>query len=157
MLTAIGVRFLVSGKESGSGFDLVEHPLPPRALAAPLHRHHREDEYSFVLEGRIGAVLGGQVAYAAPGDLVFKPRNEWHTFWNAGETPARILEVITPAGFEGYFREMVGLPKDASPADRSAIAKRYDLDVDPSSIPALLREHNLRFGTPPTTVKDGST
>ena len=59
-LGSIGVRFMIDGLESGGGFALVEHPLPPKALAAPLHRHGREDEYSFVLEGRIGALLGDE-------------------------------------------------------------------------------------------------
>jgi hypothetical protein len=57
-LRSIGVRFMISSEDSGGGFSLVEHPMPPRALAAPLHRHSREDEYSFVLEGRVGAMLG---------------------------------------------------------------------------------------------------
>jgi mannose-6-phosphate isomerase-like protein (cupin superfamily) len=90
LLTAIGVRFMVSGKESGGGFALVEHPMPPKALGAPLHRHNREDEYSFVLEGRVGALIGEQIVYAETGDFIFKPRGQWHTFWNAGEEPARI-------------------------------------------------------------------
>ena len=73
-LGGIGVRFMVSGLESGGGFSLVEHPMEPRALAAPLHCHSREDEYSFVLEGRVGADLGGQIVFGEPGDLIFKPR-----------------------------------------------------------------------------------
>src|SRR5262245_20029221 len=93
-LGSIGVRFLIDGSESGGGFSLVEHPMSPRALGAPLHRHTREDEYSFVLEGRVGALLGETVLVANPGDLIFKPRNQWHTFWNAGDEPARILEII---------------------------------------------------------------
>jgi DNA-binding beta-propeller fold protein YncE len=84
----------------------VKHPLHPRALAAPIHRHHREDEFTFVLEGSIGALLGDDVAIGNPGELIFKPRNQWHTFWNAGETPARVLEIISPSGFENYFREL---------------------------------------------------
>src|SRR5688572_10758268 len=83
-LGSIGVRFMVDGAESGGGFSLVEHPMSARALAAPLHRHLNEDEYSFVLEGKVGAMLGDEVLIAGPGDLVFKPRNQWHTFWNAG-------------------------------------------------------------------------
>ena len=144
-LTAIGVRFMVSGKESGGGFALVEHPMPPHALAAPLHRHHHEDEYSFVLKGQIGALLGNEVIYGNVGDLIFKPRGQWHTFWNASDKPAAILEVISPSGFEQYFREMVALPQDATPADRAAIAARYALDVDPQSIPRLIAEYGLRF------------
>ena len=144
-LTAMGVRFMVSGKESGGGFALVEHPMPPHALGAPLHRHNLEDEYSFVLEGQVGALLGNELIYGNVGDLIFKPRGQWHTFWNAGDEPARILEIISPSGFEQYFREMVALPQDATPADRAAIAARYALDVDPQSIPRLIAEYGLRF------------
>ena len=88
-LRGCGVRFMVWSEESGGGFSLVEHPIPPRHLAAPVHRHSREDEYSFVLEGRLGASLGGRIVYAETGTLVFKPRDEWHTFWNAGDGPWR--------------------------------------------------------------------
>ena len=144
-LTVIGVRFMVSSKESGGGFALVEHPMPPHALAAPLHRHNREDEYSFVLEGRMGALLGNEVIYGNVGDLIFKPRGQWHTFWNAGDQPARILEIISPAGFEEYFREMMALPQGPAPADRAAIAARYALDVDAESVPRLIAEYGLRF------------
>jgi mannose-6-phosphate isomerase-like protein (cupin superfamily) len=99
-LGSIGVRFMLDGARSGGGVALVEHPMSPWALAAPLHRHTREDEYSYVIEGRVGALLGDEVVVAGPGDLIFKPRGQWHTFWNAGDAPARILEVISPAGFE---------------------------------------------------------
>jgi|WetSurMetagenome_2_1015567.scaffolds.fasta_scaffold500775_1 mannose-6-phosphate isomerase-like protein (cupin superfamily) len=68
--TAIGIPLMVSGKDSGGGFALVEHPMLPGALAAPLHRHH-EDEYSVVLEGRMGALLGDEVADGNVGDLIF--------------------------------------------------------------------------------------
>ena len=148
-LRSIGVRFMVGGEESGGGFALVEHPMPPRALAAPLHRHGREDEYSFVLEGRVGALLGDEVVHGGPGDLIFKPRGQWHTFWNAGDAPARILEIISPAGFERYFAELVALPKGAGPPDPAAlaaIAARYGLEVDAASVPRLEREHGVRFG-----------
>src|SRR5688572_4060197 len=105
-LGSLGVRFMVWGEESGGGFSLVEHPIPPRSLCAPLHRHLGEDEYSFVLEGRMGAKLGDEVVFAGPGDLVFKPRNQWHTFWNAGDDVCRILEIISPAGFEHFFDDV---------------------------------------------------
>ena len=108
-LGSIGVRFMIDGAEADERFSLVEHPLSARALAAPLHRHNREDEYSYVLEGRVGALLGDEVVVGSPGDLIFKPRNQWHTFWNAGDQPARLLEIISPAGFEGFFDELVDL------------------------------------------------
>ena len=90
---------MIDGNDSDARFSMVEHPMEPWALAAPLHRHRNEDEYSFVIEGRIGAKLGGEVVFGNRGDLIFKPRKQWHTFWNAGNKPARILEIISPAGF----------------------------------------------------------
>ena len=102
-LGAVGVRFLAWAEETGGGCSIVEHPIPPRTLVAPLHKHSREDEYSFVLEGRMGAQLGDDVVYAEAGDFVFKPREQWHTFWNAGDGPCRILEIISPGGFEHLF------------------------------------------------------
>ena len=151
MLGSMGVRFMIDGGETGGGFSLVEHPMPPRALAAPLHRHSREDEYSFVLEGRVGALLGDDVVHGEPGDLIFKPRGQWHTFWNAGDEPARILEMISPAGFEKYFADVVDLLR-AGPPEPSAlgeIAGRYGLEVDRESIPRLTEEYGLHFGPPP--------
>src|ERR1700674_323261 len=79
-LGGVGGRFMIDGSESGGGFSLVEHPLEPRALAAPMHRHSREDEYSYILEGRVGASLGGEGVFGGPGDLIFKPRGQWATF-----------------------------------------------------------------------------
>jgi mannose-6-phosphate isomerase-like protein (cupin superfamily) len=149
-LGSIGVRFMIDGDEAGGDFSLVEHPMPPRALAAPLHRHNREDEYSYVLEGRMGALLGDEVLEAGPGDLVFKPRNQWHTFWNAGEEPARILEIIAPAGFEKFFDELVdmGGSADADPEAIGELCGRYELEMQPESIPGLLERFGLRMGEP---------
>jgi mannose-6-phosphate isomerase-like protein (cupin superfamily) len=149
-LGSIEVRFMIDGEEAGERFSLVEHPMPPRALAAPLHRHNREDEYSYVLEGRMGALLGDDVLEAGPGDLVFKPRNEWHTFWNAGEEPARILEIISPAGFERFFEELVemGGVAQADPEEMAALCGRYELDIQPESVPELLERFDLRMGEP---------
>jgi mannose-6-phosphate isomerase-like protein (cupin superfamily) len=147
-LGSIGVRFMIDGDESDQGFSLVEHPMSPRALAAPLHLHTREDEYSYVLEGRMGALLGDDVVEAGPGDLVFKPRNQWHTFWNAGDEPCRILEIIAPAGFEKFFAELdaMGGALQADPAELAALNARYDLEMQPESVPGLLERFNLVIG-----------
>jgi mannose-6-phosphate isomerase-like protein (cupin superfamily) len=149
-LGSIGVRFMIDGEDAGGDFSLVEHPMSPRALAAPLHRHNREDEYSFVLEGRMGGLLGDEVVEAGPGDLVFKPRNEWHTFWNAGDEPCRILEIIAPAGFEHFFEELVdmGGVLQADPEEVAALCGRYALDMRPETVPELLERFDLRMGEP---------
>ncbi len=157
-LGSIGVRFMIDGGSTDEGFSLVEHPMSPRALAAPLHRHHREDEYSYVLEGRMGALLGDDVLEAGVGDLVFKPRdewhtfwNEWHTFWNAGEEPCRILEIIAPAGFERFFADLVDLGgvAHADPAVLGSLCEQYELEMDPSSVPNLVERFGLRFPAEP--------
>jgi mannose-6-phosphate isomerase-like protein (cupin superfamily) len=145
-LLLLGVRFLIDGETTGGAFSLVEHPLPPRALGAPPHTHTREDEYSFVLEGRIGVRIGDDTLEAGPGELVRKPRGIEHAFWNAGDEPARLLEVIAPAGFENYFREVAPQLAAAEPdhAAIHAIAGRYGLEIDPSGIPAFAAQHGLR-------------
>ena len=146
-LGSIGVRFMIDGAEAGERFSLVEHPMSARALAAPLHRHTREDEYSYVLEGHVGALLGDEVLVGSPGDLIFKPRNQWHTFWNAGDEPARILEIISPAGFERFFEELVDLGgiTRAEPDTLADLCARHELEMDPDSVPGLLERFELRF------------
>jgi mannose-6-phosphate isomerase-like protein (cupin superfamily) len=71
----VGARFIMVGDASEGRFSFVEHPIVPRGLAAPIHVHTREDEFSFVSEGRWGFQLASDVVYAEPGDLVYKPRD----------------------------------------------------------------------------------
>jgi len=149
-LGSIGVRFMIDGSEAGERFSLVEHPMSARALAAPLHLHTREDEYSYVLQGRMGALLGDDVVEAGPGDLVHKPRNQWHTFWNAGDEPCRILEIISPAGFEQFFRELsdLGGAMNADPDEFRRLSERYAVEMRPDSVPELAQRFGLRVGEP---------
>jgi mannose-6-phosphate isomerase-like protein (cupin superfamily) len=146
-LGSIGVRFMIDGVEADERFSLVEHPMSPRALAAPLHRHTREDEHSYVIEGRMGALLGDEVVYAEVGDLVHKPRNQWHTFWNAGDEPCRILEIISPAGFEDFFKELsdMGGVANAAPETLAELNDRYGLEMQPDSIPELVERFGVVF------------
>src|SRR5215213_5528853 len=140
-LGSLGVRFMVRSEESGGGFSLVEHPIPPRTLATPLHRHTNEDEYSYVLEGRMGAQLGDEVVMADEGTLVFKPRDQWHAFWNAGDGPCRILEIISPGGFEHLFEEAAEPSEAAGPS----LEARYRIEFDLESVERLCEEHGLVF------------
>src|SRR5215208_5025680 len=115
-LGSIGSRHMADGDETGGGFSLVEHPMPPGALAET-------------------------------GDFVFKPRNQWHTFWNAGNEPARILEIIAPAGFERFFRELAALggAGEAAPEQLAELSQRYGLEMQPESVPGLLERFGLRM------------
>jgi mannose-6-phosphate isomerase-like protein (cupin superfamily) len=146
-LQTIGVRFMAWTEETGGGFSLVEHPIPPHALAAPYHRHSREDEYSYVLEGTMGALLGDEVVYAEAGDFVFKPREQWHTFWNPTDEPTRILEIIAPGGFEHFFDELAALQErpDFEPPMVAEVAAHYGLEFDMEGTVRIAAEHELEF------------
>jgi mannose-6-phosphate isomerase-like protein (cupin superfamily) len=143
----LGVRFMVDGGLSGGGFALVEHRIAPRSLAAAMHFHQHEDEYSYVLEGRVGVHIGDDVLEARPGDLVFKPRRIPHAFWNPGDEPARLLEIISPAGFERYFAEAAELlPPHVAEIDFAAlraVQDRYGLSIDAASVETLVERHGL--------------
>jgi len=142
----LGNRYLLRGDETGGRFALLEHTIPPRALAAPMHTHEREDEFSMVLQGHVGAQVGDEVIVAGPGELIRKPRGVPHAFWNAGDQEARLIELISPAGFEAYFAEMAPILNADGPPDVAALAAvqaRYGLTMDMSSVDRLAREHDL--------------
>ena len=138
----LGIVWKIDGAHTGDNFSVVHHPLAPRILAAPLHRHTREDEYSYVITGTLGALLGDEVVTAGPGTWVFKPRNQWHTFWNAGDTPCEIIEIISPAGFEDFFRELAKVWASGDLSRLGELSERAGLDMDPASVPGLC----ARFG-----------
>lgn len=144
-LGGVGARYILEGSASDGRVALVEHPIGPRGLAAPVHRHSREDEYTFILEGRWGFWLEGEVAYAEPGDLVFKPRHVWHTFWNATDEPARCLEVISPAGFEHFFVELAQMIASGAVDDEgfASLNARYGLEMDFEQVPGIVADHGL--------------
>jgi mannose-6-phosphate isomerase-like protein (cupin superfamily) len=148
-LGGFGIVFRLNGSDTAGGFALVEHPLAPHTLAGPLHTHEREDEFTYVLEGEVGLEVGGHVSVARPGDVVVKPRGVAHAFWNAGDRAARVLELIAPAGFEDYFRELgtIVTPGQAPDVQRiAALCRRYGLTMDFDSVARLCRQHGLRFG-----------
>lgn len=145
-LGGLGIVWKIEGAASEGRFSVVHHPLAPRALAAPLHRHTREDEYSYVLTGTLGALLGDDVVTAEPGTWVFKPRNQWHTFWNAGDTPCEIIEIISPAGFENFFHELAEVYAGDGGPDLGRFAdlcSRYGLEMNPDSVPGLCERFGL--------------
>ncbi|MBE0582328.1 MAG: cupin domain-containing protein [Desulfofustis sp.] len=139
----LAVQWKIDGSDTGDRFAVVHHPIQPHALAAPLHYHHNEDEISYVLRGRLGALLGDEVVFAETGSWVFKPRRQWHTFWNAGETICEIIEIISPAGFENYFREVAASWGDVQKF--AEINRKYSLDMDFESISGLCDRFGLTF------------
>ena len=130
-------------------FSIVEHPLEPGVLGAPPHTHSNEDETSFVIDGEIGVLIGEEEFRAGAGSYVLKPRGVLHAFWNPGHEPARILEIISPAGFERYFEELAGVLSAGGPPDLgriSEIAGGHGLTFHLELVPAILERHRLTLG-----------
>ena len=70
----------------------------------------------------MGAQIGDEVVEAGPGDLVLKPRGIPHAFWNPGDEETRVLEIISPAGFEQYFADLAPVLSVDGPPDFAALA-----------------------------------
>lgn len=141
----VGVVFKIDGEDTGGALSIVEHPFAVGALVPP-HVHTLEDEYSIVIEGEIGFRSNDREVVLGAGGYIIKPRGEVHAMWNAGSAPARMIEVISPAGFEGFFRELtdmtaVGAP---DPADVGALGARYGLPfAEPDWLPDVIARYNL--------------
>ena len=144
----VGVIFKIDGEETGGALSIVEHTFEAGAIVPP-HIHNLEDEYSIVLEGEIGFRSNDQEVVLGAGGYIIKPRGEVHAMWNAGSTPARMIEVITPAGFEQFFREFCDITdaRRPDPDEVAELAARYQL---PFARPEWLPDVVARYGlTPP--------
>lgn len=151
-LGAIGVGFRFGGEQTGGQVAVVEHTFPARALVPP-HVHTREDEFSIVTAGSIGFRSGSDEVVLEAGGYISKPRGELHTMWNAGPGEARMIEIITPSGFEGFFLTLAEVLA-AGPPDPTALeslAASYGLFFDPTWIPELMDKYGLDspFGEAP--------
>ncbi|HEY7858551.1 MAG TPA: cupin domain-containing protein [Candidatus Nanopelagicales bacterium] len=132
-LGTIGVQFKLWGTETNGAVSVVEHPFPVGALV-PAHLHTREDEYSIVTQGEIGFRSGDREVVLGAGGYLTKPRGEMHAMWNAGAVPARMIEIISPSGFENFFRELSEMLATGP--------------LDPALMPPLAARYGIQFGAP---------
>ena len=145
MLYGVRFRYRVDGEESGGAVAVVEVEIPPRTLVKP-HQHTREDEYTVVLEGVVGARLGDEVANLPAGSSLVKPRGIPHAIWNAGDEPARIVEILAPAGFERYFLEMGPiLQRHGDTAAFYELAERYGIRILDEWIPEIEERYGVKL------------
>jgi uncharacterized cupin superfamily protein len=106
----------------------------PAGGAAPLHRHSREDEVCYVIEGMFRIWRGDEVFDVNPGGIALLPRHQTHTFKNIGVETGRLLTIILPAGFERFF---------------ATVAERRLEDEDIDEITALAADYGLEILGPP--------
>jgi quercetin dioxygenase-like cupin family protein len=144
-LAGVGVVFKLWGQDTGGALSVVEHPFAVGALVQP-HLHTREDEYSIVTEGEIGFRSGDREVVLGAGGYITKPRGELHAMWNAGKVPARMIDIISPAGFEHLFREVADLVEAGPPAFDTlvALAASYGVEFgDPPWLPDVIARYGL--------------
>ena len=148
-LGSFNTTFKVVSEASRGAVAVVEHTVGPGLLGSPLHRHSREDEVSYVLEGILTVQQGTRIEQAGPGGCIHKPTGVFHAFWNAGSVPVRFLEIMAPGGFEHYFEELAALaggPVAPDPAALISLGARYGVEFDLASLPTLLSRHRLSAG-----------
>lgn len=142
----IGTTVLVPAAATGGLLSICEMPVAPGFMVPP-HIHHDTDEYSYVLEGRVGARIGDDEFTAEPGSWIVKPRGIMHTFWNAGPAPARIIELVLPGRFEEFFRRSSELARgrELSDEDLEALGREYQCDVSMDWVPELAARYGLEI------------
>jgi quercetin dioxygenase-like cupin family protein len=122
------LTFLATGEETGGHFSLVEEVFRKGVTnVAPMHVHSREDESFYVVEGEMTFYVGDEVIPAPAGTLVVMPRGVPHGYAMVSDD-ARLLNLITPGGFENMFRELgepareLAPPPAGPPPDRARLA-----------------------------------
>jgi len=128
-LLGIPSLICIHGRDTGgvvSVIELRDHP----GGGAPQHIHHREDETFQVIEGEYEFTCGGRTFVAKPGATVFGPRGIPHGYRYLGQTPGRILLIVTPAGIENWFEE-VGALEQQDAARVVDLGKKYGLEFLP--------------------------
>lgn len=96
------LEFLLTGAQTGERFTQWIETTPP-GVGPPPHYHTQEDENFYVIEGEVEFFHDGQWTAAAPGTVVFMPKNEVHAFRNSGTTALKMLITTVPSGFETFF------------------------------------------------------
>jgi mannose-6-phosphate isomerase-like protein (cupin superfamily) len=146
-LGGIDVVYKVQSEETRGSCAIVEHPVEAKRLVRP-HVHKNEDEISYVVEGEIGVRIGDEEVIATKGDWVFKPRGIMHTFWNAGTTKVRLIEIITPGKFSQYFEELGEILNARGPPDLEKITEldqKYGTRYSMEWVPLLKEKYGLKL------------
>jgi quercetin dioxygenase-like cupin family protein len=148
---AVGIRYLLTGAQTGGHMTLLEIPCKPSSVVAPTHTHTLEDEYQLILEGEVAFELDGEVIHARAGDMVIQERGVPMAIWNPTAQAARLLVMFTPGGYDEYLKEVTPLVVAGNRAAMPAVWAKYGLTIDPSSIPRIMQQHGLRpqGGGPP--------
>jgi mannose-6-phosphate isomerase-like protein (cupin superfamily) len=132
----------IEGRDTGGRYSIFENRTEPMA-GPPLHRHGREDEWFYILEGEYLFEVDGRSIPAGPGCSLFAPRGTAHTFQNVGATPGRMLVVAEPAGLDEFFIDLAAATKSAKEPDLSVVVPIFD-------------KHGLELLGPPLATREAA-
>ena len=144
---ALGTTYKVLSESVGGSAAIVEHTLEAKCIGAPLHKHSKENEISYVLEGELSVIQDGEIQTARPGQFIVKPKGIFHTFWNAGDSMVRFLEIITPGSFEYYFAELAPFLIKGQPPQMDKVretGQKYGLIIDPDAAAVIIEQYGLK-------------
>jgi quercetin dioxygenase-like cupin family protein len=145
MLFGIRFSYKVETADCGGTLAVLEVEIPPHTLVKP-HNHTREDEFSLVLEGTVGVRVGDRELSAGPGSYLVKPRHTPHAMWNATEAPARVVEILAPAGLEAYFEQLAPILSEHRTApEYYQLAENYGITILDDWIEELERTHKVKL------------
>ncbi|HEX6676234.1 MAG TPA: cupin domain-containing protein [Actinomycetes bacterium] len=148
-VTLYGVRFSykVVSADSGGTLALLEVEIPAKTLVKP-HTHTKEDEFSLIKAGTVGVRVGDRTQEAGQGAYLVKPRGTPHAMWNAGDAPATVLEILSPAGLETYFEKLGPVLAHEGGAGRPEyyqLAEDYGLTINDDWIEELERTYGIKL------------
>ncbi|MDQ6899312.1 MAG: cupin domain-containing protein [Candidatus Dormibacteraeota bacterium] len=140
----VGAQFKLFGEQTRGAFSLIVQPVEPGRLAPP-HVHWGEDEFSYVLEGELGARVGDHEVVAGPGSIILKPKGVPHAFWNATSKPAKFIEIISPPGLEAFFVEFSDIFRTGEFSRLDALGKKYDMELVEGWTEELTAKYDLKL------------
>jgi hypothetical protein len=135
---------MLDGCPSMTGSRWLSTRSAPAGWPLPCTGHSREDEYSFILEGT-GGFWEWRGDLRPDGRSGLQAPDVWHTFWNATDEPARLLEIISPAGFDQFFLRLAPLVTSGtvSPEAVAAPSDACGLPIDPVGTNRIASEYRL--------------
>ena len=145
MLFGVRFRYKVESGDCGGSLAVLEVEIPAKTLVKP-HTHAREDEFSLVIEGTVGARVGDRVLQAGPGTYLIKPRSVPHAMWNAASAPAKVVEILCPGGLESYFEELAPiLAQHGTPPEYYQLAETYGITIQNDWIEDLESTYGVKL------------
>ena len=142
------LTFKFNSKDTSNHLGLWETIIMPEELGAPPHYHEKTDELCRVLEGTVAFMTGNTITTVKAGGWHLRPRGVVHTFWNAGTTKAKTIDICIPGGHEYYMQELALLFENNNrpkPEDFKNLEQKYDIHYRFDLLPEITKKYNVKL------------